>query len=341
MTINNSNSVLVTGGAGYIGSHTVVKLIESGNNVVIFDNLSNSKANVVKRIQEITGIQPELIIGDIRDRNLLRNVFEYKKIQSVIHFAGLKAVGESFENPLLYYDNNVGGSIVLFDEMRRADVLSLVFSSSATVYGDPGVIKYAENLSLNPVNVYGYTKLIVENVLKDLKYTNDKWRIAILRYFNPVGAHVSGLIGEDPTGVPNNLMPLVSQVAIGLKSKLQIFGSDYDTLDGTAKRDFIHIDDLASGHLAALQYIENNSDNLILNLGTGKSYSVLELVNAFEKVSKSNIPYEIVSRRPGDLPEYYANPSQAKRLIGWEAKHGLERMCEDTWRWQSMNPNGY
>lgn len=333
--------ILITGGAGYIGSHTAIKLIESGNQVVILDNLSNSKREVVRRIESITSIRPEFVVGDVRDRHCLSSIFKSYKIDWVMHFAGLKAVGESEKIPLKYYDNNVTGSTTLFEEMQRAGVYSLVFSSSATVYGEPGVVQYTEDLPLKPVNVYGRTKLIVEEILRDLKRSNDQWRVALLRYFNPVGAHISGLIGEEPSGVPNNLMPFVAQVAVGRMPNLQIFGGDYETADSTGKRDFIHVDDLAEGHLAALQYLRDKSDVLTLNLGTGRAHSVLELVNAFKAASGREIPYEIVKRRPGDLPEYYADPTLAKRLIGWEAKWGLNRMCEDTWRWQSMNPNGY
>lgn len=336
--------ILVTGGTGYIGSHTVVQLLETADKVakvIILDNLCNSKREVVNRIEQITGKRPDLVIGDIRDRATLRSLFASHKIDAVIHFAGLKAVGESVAEPLKYYDNNVSGSVVLFEEMTRANVKTLVFSSSATVYGDPGVVQYTEDLPLKPVNVYGRTKLMVEDILRDLKNADPAWRIALLRYFNPVGAHESGLIGEDPSGIPNNLMPFIAQVAVGKREKLQIFGNDYSTQDGTGKRDYIHVDDLAAGHLAALKVLNQSADTLTVNLGTGRPYSVLEMVNAFANASGKPVPYEIVLRRAGDLSEYFADPSQAKRLLGWEAKHDIDRMCEDTWRWQSMNPLGF
>lgn len=335
------HTILVTGGTGYIGSHTVVQLLESGNKVVIFDNFSNSKREVVNRIEEITGKRPDLLVGDIRDRPTLRSVFANQAIDAVIHFAGLKAVGESEAEPLKYYDNNVTGSVVLFEEMARVNVKTLVFSSSATVYGDPGVVKYTENLPLKPVNVYGRTKLMVEDILRDLKNADSDWRIAMLRYFNPVGAHESGLIGEDPSGSPNNLMPFVAQVAVGKRPKLQIFGNDYLTPDGTGMRDYIHVDDLAEGHLAALKVLNQSPDTITVNLGTGRPYSVLAMVNAFTAVSGKPVPFEIAPRRAGDLPEYYADPSLAKQLLGWQAKHDIDRMCVDTWRWQSINPRGF
>lgn len=334
-------TILVTGGTGYIGSHTVVQLLDAGVKVVILDNLCNSKREVVNRLEKITGHRPEFIVGDIRDRALLRGLFSAHKVDAVIHFAGLKAVGESEAVPLKYYDNNVTGSVVLFEEMAQADVKTLVFSSSATVYGDPGVVQYTEETPLKPINVYGRTKLMVEDILRDVKNADSEWRIALLRYFNPVGAHGSGMIGEDPSGIPNNLMPYVAQVAVGKRPKLAIFGNDYPTPDGTGKRDYIHVDDLAAGHLAALKVLNQSSETLTVNLGTGRPYSVLEMVNAFAAASERDVPYEIEPRRAGDLPEYYAEPSLAKQLLGWEAKLGIDRMCEDTWRWQSNNPLGY
>lgn len=337
----SAQTILVTGGTGYIGSHTAVQLLEAGNKVVILDNLCNSKREVVNRIEAIVGRRPEFIVGDIRDRATLRSLFFAHKIDAVIHFAGLKAVGESEAEPLKYYDNNVSGSIVLFEEMARADVKTLVFSSSATVYGDPGVVQYTEDLPLKPVNVYGRTKLMVEDILRDLKNADSAWRISLLRYFNPVGAHESGLIGEDPSGIPNNLMPFVAQVAVGKRAKLQVFGNDYPTPDGTGKRDYIHVDDLAAGHLAALKALNQASDTITVNLGSGRPYSVLELVNAFAVASGKPIAYEIAPRRAGDLSEYYAEPSLAKKLLGWEAKHDIKRMCADTWCWQSKNPLGF
>lgn len=333
--------ILVTGGTGYIGSHTVVQLLAAGNKVVILDNLCNSKREVVNRIEQITGKRPDLVVGDIRDRATLRSLFANQKIDAVIHFAGLKAVGESVAEPLKYYDNNVSGSVVLFEEMARANVKTLVFSSSATVYGDPGVVQYTEDLPLKPVNVYGRTKLMVEDILRDLKNADPTWRIALLRYFNPVGAHESGLIGEDPSGIPNNLMPFIAQVAVGKREKLQIFGNDYPTPDGTGKRDYIHVDDLAAGHLAALNVLNHSLETLTVNLGTGRPYSVLEMINAFAAASGKPVAYEIAPRRAGDLSEYYAEPSLAKQLLGWEARHDIERMCVDTWRWQMKNPLGF
>ena len=334
--------ILVTGGAGYIGTHTVVQLLEAGFPVVIFDNLSNSRRSVLDRIVELTGKHPEFIEGDIRDRVALRNTFENYSISAVIHFAGLKAVGESEAQPLRYYDNNVSGSVVLFEEMARAGVQTIVFSSSATVYGDPGYAQYREDTPLAPVNVYGRTKLMVEDILRDIKKAQPSWRIALLRYFNPVGAHASGMIGEDPSGVPNNLMPFIAQVALGKREKLSVFGGDYPTPDGTGRRDYIHVEDLAAGHLAALTHLNHRTDSFItVNLGTGRPYSVLEMVRSFEKASGKRVPFEIVDRRVGDLAEYYADPKLVKKILGWEARLGIDRMCEDTWRWQNNNPNGY
>ena len=331
----------MTGGAGYIGSHTVVQLIESGYQVAILDNLCNSKAEVINRIEKITGRRPHFIHGDIRDRVCLRRIFSEHAIGSVIHFAGLKAVGESEAEPLRYFDNNVAGSITLFEEMARANVKTLVFSSSATVYGEPGVVQYTEDLPLKPVNVYGRTKLMVEDILRDLKKADPAWRIALLRYFNPVGAHESGLIGEDPNGVPNNLMPFIAQVAVGKRDQLQIFGNDYPTPDGTGRRDYIHVVDLAQGHLAALVALARSPETITLNLGTGYPYSVLEMLRAFEKASGRVIPFVIAPRRAGDLADYFADPALAKQQLGWQAEHGIDRMCADTWRWQLQNPQGY
>jgi UDP-glucose 4-epimerase len=333
--------ILVPGGAGYIGSHTVVQLHEAGFPVVLFDNFSNSRRSVLDRIIMLTGKHPEVIEGDIRDRSALRNAFENYSINAVIHFAGLKAIGESEALPLKYYDNNVSGSVVLFEEMARAGVQTVVFSSSATVYGDPGYAQYREDTPLAPVNVYGRTKLMVENILRDLKRAQPAWRIALLRYFNPVGAHFSGMIGEDPSGGPNNLMPFIAQVATRRREKLSVFGGDYPTPDGTGRRDYIHVEDLAAGHLAALTHLSNNPDAFItVNLGTGRPYSVLEMVRAFEKASGEPIPLEITDRRIGDLAEYYADPTLAKSILGWEAQLGIERMCKDTWRWQqNINPH--
>ena len=328
---------------GYIGSHTIVKLLESNNyEVIAVDNFSNSSSEVAKRIKVITGQSFELVEGDIRDKRLLENIFINHSIYAVIHFAGLKAVGESEKNPLKYYDNNVAGSINLLKAMAKHNIKKIVFSSSATVYGKHRHSTYTENTNPNPVNVYGRNKLIVENILNDLKKTDSKWSIAILRYFNPIGAHHSGLIGDDPNGIPNNLMPFISQVAVGKRKKLKVFGGDYDTPDGTGKRDYIHVEDLALGHLSALSYIVKKGKPIFLklNLGTGLSTSVLELVKAFEKVSSRKIKYEIVARRFGDVEESVADPSLAKEIINWEAKFDINRMCEDSWRWQIKNPNG-
>ena len=332
--------ILVTGGAGYIGSHTVVQLLNSGKDIVILDNLSNSSLGVVKRIEDLAGKAVEFIEGDIRDRALVRATFEQHAFDSVIHFAGLKAVGESEAFPLKYFDNNVSGSIVLFEEMMRANVNQLIFSSSATVYGNPGSVCYTEDTPLSPINVYGRTKLMVEDILRDLQKANPALRIALLRYFNPVGAHESGRIGENPFGKPNNLMPFMTQVAIGAQEKLMVYGNDYPTPDGTGLRDYIHVEDLAAGHLAALKALEQNA-SITVNLGTGKPYSVFDMIKAFEEVSGVKIPYEVVARRAGDLSEYYADPTLAKKVLGWEAQLGIDRMCADSWRWQKNNPKGY
>ena len=329
-------TILVTGGAGYIGSHTVVTLQESGYKVVILDNLCNSKAITLSNIQKISPQTPIFYQGDIRDRALLRNIFSNHPINGVIHFAGLKAVGESQSEPLKYYGNNVTGSITLLEEMIKAKVDTFVFSSSATVYGEPGATQYQEGMPTAPINVYGRTKLMVEEILRDSANTNPDLRVACLRYFNPVGAHLSGLIGENPVGTPNNLMPYIGQIALGILPKLKVFGSDYPTPDGTGLRDYIHVDDLAQGHLLALQYLEDHPGALTVNLGTGKPYSVLEMIAAFEKVSGNKIPYDLVERRSGDLAEYYANSDLAKAVLGWQAEHGIERMCEDTWRFYSQ-----
>jgi UDP-glucose 4-epimerase len=325
-------TILVTGGAGYIGSHTVVTLQESGYKVVILDNLCNSKAITLGNIQKISSKAPIFYQGDIRDRALLSDIFVNHSITGVIHFAGLKAVGESQSEPLKYYDNNVTGSITLLEEMIKAKVDTFVFSSSATVYGEPGATQYEEGMPTAPINVYGRTKLMVEEILRDSAKANPGLRVASLRYFNPVGAHISGLIGENPVGTPNNLMPYIGQIALGILPKLKVFGSDYPTPDGTGLRDYIHVDDLAHGHLLALQYLEDHPGATTVNLGTGKPYSVLEMITTFEKVSCKKIPYDLVERRSGDLAEYYANSDLAKAVLGWQAKHGIERMCEDTWR---------
>ena len=325
-------TVLVTGGSGYIGSHTVVTLLEHGYSVVILDNLCNSKASVMGRIEAITSRKPIFYEGDVRDRLLLASIFKRHKFNGVIHFAGLKAVGESQLEPLKYYDNNVIGSITLIEESLKANIEHFVFSSSATVYGDPGVTQYYEDLPTDPINVYGRTKLIVEQALRDAVYANPKLRVACLRYFNPVGAHVSGLIGEDPLGIPNNLMPFLGQVALKRLPRLKVYGNDYPTPDGTGLRDYIHVEDLAKGHHLALQYLQSHAGVLTVNLGTETPYSVLDVIAAFEMASGKKISYEFTHRRPGDLAEYYANASLAKQTLRWQAKHDLNRMCADTWR---------
>ncbi len=334
--------ILVTGGAGYIGSHIAVKLLFSGFSVVVYVNLSNSSQHVIDRIKKLTGRHFDFIKGDLRDRSLLRKRLREHSFSAIIHCCGLKAVGESEVEPLKYYDNNVSGSIILFDEMIKAGINTIVFSSSATVYGDTDRVQYCENTPLAPNNVYGRTKLMVENVLRDLNKSKPDLRVALLRYFNPVGAHESGLIGENPAGIPNNLMPFIAQVAIEKRPELLIFGNDYSTHDGTGVRDYIHVEDLAAGHLAALKVLYTDSSSLItVNLGTGRPYSVLEVIAAFEKVSKKKIPYKVVGRRFGDLDEYYADSSLAKKLLGWESQLDIYRMCADTWRWQKNNPKGY
>jgi UDP-glucose 4-epimerase len=331
-------TILVTGGAGYIGSHTVVSLLEAGMRVVVLDNLCNSKKTVLERIARITGKFFDFVEGDIRDRNILKKIFNQQEIGAVMHFAALKSVSESEKTPIKYYDNNVTGSLILFEEMVRANISVLIFSSSASVYGHSEAVQYREDHPLMPVNVYGRTKLIIEQFLQDFQKAQTQWSIASLRYFNAVGAHESGLIGEDPFEVPHNLMPFIGQVATGQRDKLFIFGNDYPTPDGTALRDYIHVEDLAAGHLAALRILlEKKINYLTVNLGTGRPYSVLELVHAYEKTSLKKIPFETVNRRPGDLPEYYADPTRAKQLLGWQAHHDINRICQDHWRWQSQS----
>jgi len=333
--------ILVTGGLGYIGSHTVVELLECGHEVIILDNLFNSSESVLGGIEKITGKKPKTYIGDIRDRKILQTIIKAHNIDNVMHFAGLKAVGEGEEKPLLYFDNNVTGSITLFDEMVKAKVKRVIFSSSATVYGEASSVKYIEDMPLNPINVYGKTKFMVEEVLREMKRAHTEIRVAILRYFNPVGAHPSGFIGENPNSAPNNLMPYIADVALGLKEKLFIFGDDYPTPDGTGLRDYIHVKDLALGHIAALNKLEMDSDIIAVNLGTGTPYSVLNMVQAFEEASAKKIPYEIVARRQGDLAEYYADPAMAEKLLQWKALLDIKTMCEDTWRWQKKKPKEY
>ncbi|NHC07490.1 UDP-galactose 4-epimerase [Azonexus fungiphilus] len=332
--------ILVTGGTGYIGSHTVVELLARGEEVLILDNLCNSSRKVLDRIETIAGRRPDFVEADIRDHAALCALFAARPIDSVIHFAGLKAVGESVEKPLEYYDNNVTGSLSLLRAMRASGVRRLVFSSSATVYGDPHSVPIREDFPLQATNPYGRNKLMVEEILRDLMRAEADWRFAILRYFNPVGAHASGLIGESPNGIPNNLMPFVAQVAVGLRPQLSVFGSDYPTPDGTGVRDYIHVVDLARGHLAALDALTRDDRSLTVNLGTGRGYSVLEMVRAFEQASGRPVPYQLVGRRPGDIATCYADPAQAEALLGWRAQRGIEEMCVDTWRWQSANPDG-
>ncbi len=330
---------LVTGGLGYIGSHACVELLAAGYGVRIVDNLSNSKLAVLERIAEIAGRRPEFVQADIRDRTAMRQALE--GCTAVIHFAGLKAVGESVEKPLLYYRNNVEGSIALFDAMAETDVKTLVFSSSATVYGDPASVPIREDAPLSATNPYGRSKLMIEDILRDLAKADPTWRVALLRYFNPVGAHASGRIGEDPNGIPNNLMPYVAQVAVGKLACLSVFGNDYPTPDGTGVRDYIHVVDLAKGHLAALEALARQGGLLTVNLGTGRGYSVLEMVRAFETASGRPVPYRIAPRRPGDIATCYADPALAAGLLGWRAELGLDAMCADAWRWQSGNPGGF
>lgn len=330
--------LLVTGGAGYIGSHTVVELLAAGHEPVILDNLCNSKAAVLDRLEKICGRRPLFVQGDVRDKVALRQLFGSQAFDAVIHFAGLKAVGESVEMPLAYYDNNVSGSIALFEVMAEAGVRNVVFSSSATVYGDPHAVPIKEDFPLSVTNPYGRSKLMIEEVLRDVARADAGWRIALLRYFNPVGAHASGLIGEDPAGIPNNLMPYVAQVAAGKLQQLSVFGNDYPTPDGTGVRDYIHVVDLARGHLAALAALAAQADGgvLTVNLGTGRGYSVLDMVQAFERASGKPVPYRIAPRRPGDVAQCYADPSLAREMLGWRAALDVDAMCVDTWRWQQQ-----
>ncbi|EDX89178.1 UDP-glucose 4-epimerase [Alcanivorax sp. DG881] len=334
-------SILVTGGAGYIGSHTVLLLLEAGHQVVVLDNLSNSSRESLNRVERLAGKAVAFVEGDIRDANCLDTLFSDYDIAAVIHFAGLKAVGESVAMPLSYYDCNVTGSLRLLEAMERAGVRTMVFSSSATVYGDPATVPIRENFPLSSTNPYGATKLHIEDMLRDLYRSNEKWKLALLRYFNPVGAHESGQIGEDPAGIPNNLMPYIAQVAVGKREKLGVFGGDYPTADGTGVRDYIHVMDLAQGHLAALEALDADGGLLTVNLGTGRGYSVLEMVTAFSQASGRPVPYEIVERRPGDVASCYADPAHANAVLGWEAQRGIEKMCEDHWRWQKQNPEGF
>ncbi|MBR8189946.1 UDP-glucose 4-epimerase GalE [Burkholderia vietnamiensis] len=334
-------TILVTGGAGYIGSHTTVELLDNGYDVVIVDNLVNSKVEAVRRIERITGKTPAFHQVDVCDEAALAKVFDAHPITGTIHFAALKAVGESVEKPLEYYQNNLGGLFAVLKVMRERNVRQFVFSSSATVYGVPERSPIDESVPLSATNPYGQSKLIAEQILRDLEVSDPSWRIATLRYFNPVGAHSSGLIGEDPAGIPNNLMPYVAQVAVGKLEKLRVFGSDYPTPDGTGVRDYIHVVDLAKGHIAALDTLATRDASFVVNLGTGQGYSVLEVVRAFEKASGRPVPYELVARRPGDIAECYANPQAAADIIGWRATLGIEEMCADHWKWQEGNPRGF
>lgn len=334
-------TILVTGGAGYIGSHTVVELLTAGYNVVVVDNLSNSSSVVFERIEQICGKRPDFFQLDIRDKDALSTVFTKYEFDAVIHFAALKAVGESVREPFKYYDNNINGSLALFDVMQQHNVKSIVFSSSATVYGDPQTTPITEDFPLSATNPYGWTKLMMEQILRDI-YTADKsWSVALLRYFNPVGAHPSGLIGEDPNGIPNNLMPYISQVAVGKLAELNVFGGDYPTHDGTGVRDYIHVVDLAHGHLKALEYLALHNELLTVNLGTGVGCSVLDVVKAFAQASGRQIPYKIQPRRAGDVAKCFADPHKANQLLNWKTNYSLAQMCADSWRWQSKNPQGY
>ena len=335
-------TVFVTGGTGFIGSHTVISLLQSGFDVVILDNLCNSSAKILPRLQQISGKSVPFYKGDIRDREVLRRIFAEHDIDSVIHFAGLKAVGESVAEPMKYYDNNVSGSLVLAEEMERAGVFNIVFSSSATVYGDPGKVPYAEDMKPgDTTNPYGTSKAMVERILTDIQKADPRWSVILLRYFNPIGAHQSSLIGEHPNGIPNNLLPYICQVAGGKLPYLSVFGDDYPTPDGTGMRDYIHVMDLAEGHVAAMKAKSHVPGVHLLNLGSGRAYSVLEIVRAFEAASGLTIPYQIKPRREGDLACVYADPTYTKQQTGWETKRDLTQMMEDAWRWVSRNPNGY
>ncbi len=334
-------SILVTGGAGYIGSHTCVEILNAGYDVVVIDNLDNSSCEALKRVEKITGKAVKFYEEDVRDKEILRKIFAENKIDAVIHFAGLKAVGESVREPIMYYDNNLISTIALLEVMNEFGVKKIVFSSSATVYGVATEMPLVEGMPLGAINPYGRTKYFIEEMLRDLYIADKEWSIALLRYFNPIGAHKSGLIGEDPKGIPNNLMPYISQVAVGKLEKLHVFGNDYDTVDGTGVRDYIHVVDLAIGHVKAVDWAINNLGCEAFNLGTGNGISVLQLRDAFVKVTGVDVPYVIDPRRPGDPDEVYANAEKAKNILGWTAKYGVDEMCEDTWRWQSGNPKGY
>ena len=335
-------AILVTGGAGFIGSHTCVELQQAGYDVVVYDNLSNASEKSLERVEAITGKPVKFYKGDILDRDRLNEVFEKEQLDSCIHFAGLKAVGESVQKPWEYYENNISGTLVLVDVMRKHGVKNIIFSSSATVYGDPDTVPVTEKSPKKPcTNPYGTTKSMLETILTDIQTADPEWNVVLLRYFNPIGAHESGLIGENPNGIPNNLMPYITQVAVGKREKLGIFGNDYDTVDGTGVRDYIHVVDLAIGHVKAVERFSLNKGTEIFNLGTGKGTSVLELVHAFEDATGVKIPYEIKDRRAGDIATNYADASLAAKELGWTAKYDIKRACQDSWRWQKNNPNGF
>ena len=333
--------ILVTGGAGYIGSHTCVELLDAGHAVTVLDNFCNSGPDSLARVAQITGKKLHVVQGDIRDRAAVEKALRESGATAVIHFAGLKSVGESVENPLAYYDNNVNGTLQLLEAMRACSVKSLVFSSSATVYGDPQRLPLDERHPLSATNPYGQTKLVIEDMLRDLHRSDPQWRISILRYFNPVGAHASGRIGEDPQGTPNNLLPFVAQVAVGRRPHVNVWGNDYATPDGTGVRDYIHVVDLALGHIKALERLQRHAECRAINLGTGVGYSVLDMLRAFEQASGKPVPYKLAERRAGDIAACYADPAQALELLGWQAQRDLQTMCVDAWRWQSSNPQGY
>ena len=333
-------TILVTGGSGFIGSHTVVELLNKGYGVIVMDNLCNSSLESLKRVEKITGKKVKFYETDIRDRAETEKIFQENKIDAVIHFAGLKAVGESCQIPLKYYENNIGGTVILLEVMEKYNVKKIIFSSSATVYGTPERLPLDEECHLSTTNPYGSTKLMLESIMQDVYKADDSWNIILLRYFNPVGAHESGLIGEDPKGIPNNLMPYVAQVASGKLSCIQVYGDDYDTPDGTGVRDYIHVVDLALGHIAAIEHCRDTGVH-IYNLGTGQGYSVLDMIHAFEKACGKKLPYKICPRRPGDIAACYACPDKAAKDLNWKAQYGIEEMCASQWKWQSMNPNGY
>ncbi len=336
-----SGVILITGGAGYIGSHTCLELLEAGHELVVLDNLDNASTEGLRRVQDLTGRSLTFIEGDVRDRDILQRIFAQHDVNAVIHFAGLKAVGESCQQPLRYYDNNITGTLRLLEAMAATTCRRIIFSSSATVYGDPASLPITEDFPLSATNPYGRTKLFIEDILGDVCRADPDWRAVLLRYFNPVGAHPSGRIGEDPRDIPNNLMPYIMQVAVGRRDHLEVFGNDYDTPDGTGVRDYIHVVDLAKGHLAALDHLESLTGCTPINLGTGRGYSVLEMVQAAEKVSERPIAYQVVARRDGDIAACYADSSLAGKILGWKAERDIEQMCADHWRWQSTNPKGY